>query len=99
MQRRDFMLKLIPAGCALLAVKGSFADTTIVDEQSEAARAVGYRASATQVDVQQYPTYRKGQQCDTCQLFMPAPADAGIGECPVFQGQRVVATGWCSAYA
>ncbi|WP_026182706.1 high-potential iron-sulfur protein [Leeia oryzae] len=93
------MLKLIPAGCVLLAGKASFAETAMVDEQSEVARSVGYRTLAANIDLQKYPNYRKGQQCDTCQLFMPSPTDASSGECPVFQGQRVAAAGWCSAYA
>ncbi|MCB6184736.1 high-potential iron-sulfur protein [Leeia sp. TBRC 13508] len=96
MDRRTFMLKVVPAtGLALAAGKVAFAaDLTEADPQ---ATALGYKADATKVDKKKFPKYAAGQNCGTCQLF--AKAGAASAPCPIFGGKNVAAKGWCSAYA
>ena len=68
-----------------------------VDENSAQAMGLGYRQDATTVDASTQTRYRAGQQCANCVLFQGG--DAEWGGCPLFAGQMVSASGWCSAYS
>ncbi|WP_026182401.1 high-potential iron-sulfur protein [Leeia oryzae] len=91
MNRRTFMLKLVPAaGLALAAGKMAFAaDLTEADPQ---AKALGYKADATKVDKTKFPKYAAPQQCNNCVLFQ------ANGTCPIFAGKKVSPKGWCNSY-
>jgi ElaB/YqjD/DUF883 family membrane-anchored ribosome-binding protein len=68
-----------------------------VDEGGPQAIGLGYRHDATTVDAKTQTRYQAGQQCSNCALFQGG--DAEWGGCPLFAGQMVKSTGWCSAYA
>jgi hypothetical protein len=65
-----------------------------VDEAGGQAVGLGYRHDATTVE---NARYKAGQQCSNCVLYQGG--DSEWGGCPLFAGQQVKATGWCSAYA
>lgn len=73
------------------------AEAVRVDENGPQAMGVGYRHDATSIDAASQPRYAAGQQCSNCALYQGG--DAAWGGCPLFAGQQVKATGWCSAYA
>jgi hypothetical protein len=68
-----------------------------VDENGAQATGLSYKHDATDIDASAQPRYAAGQQCSNCVLFQGG--DAAWGGCPLFAGQQVKATGWCSAYA
>lgn len=68
-----------------------------VDENGAQASGLAYRHDATTVDTSNQPRYAAGQQCSNCVLFQGGSAE--WGGCPLFVGQQVKATGWCSAYS
>ena len=68
-----------------------------VDENGAQAMGLGYRHDATTVDASVQTRYKSGQQCSNCALYQGG--DAAWGGCPLFAGQVVKSTGWCSAYA
>lgn len=72
-------------------------DMAQLDENSAQAMGLGYRQDATTVDASTQTRYRAGQQCSNCVLFQGS--DAEWGGCPLFAGQMVKASGWCSAYS
>lgn len=65
-----------------------------VDESGGQAVGLGYKHDATTVD---NARYKAGQQCSNCVLYQGG--DSEWGGCPLFAGQQVKATGWCTAYA
>ncbi|EED34682.1 High potential iron-sulfur protein [Luminiphilus syltensis NOR5-1B] len=67
-----------------------------VDENGAQAQGLGYRHDATTIDTSAQPRYAAGQQCSNCALWQGG--DAEWGGCPLFAGQQVKATGWCTAY-
>ncbi len=69
---------------------------TKVDENSAQAVSLGYKHDASTVDGGAQPRYAAGQQCSNCAVFQGAGAQWGA--CPIFAGNLVKATGWCSAY-
>ena len=72
------------------------APRTLLDVKDPAAKAVSYQEDARKVDPGLYPTYRRGQSCNTCALieFGTAP----LRGCTLFPGKLIVAAGWCSAW-
>ncbi|WP_439106834.1 high-potential iron-sulfur protein [Congregibacter sp.] len=65
-----------------------------LDENGPQAAGLGYRHDATTVENARYSA---GQQCSNCVLFQGGDND--WGGCPLFTGNQVKATGWCSAYS
>jgi len=59
--------------------------------------ALGYHENASQVDAQQFQTYRPGQRCDTC-LQLQGQAGQTWRPCNLFPGQLVNANGWCRVW-
>lgn len=68
-----------------------------VDENGAQASGLGYRHDASSIDASTQARYAAGQQCSNCVLYQGG--DAEWGGCPLFAGQQVKATGWCSAYS
>lgn len=68
-----------------------------VDENGPQAMGLGYKHEASTVDTATHSRYAAGQQCSNCALYQGG--DSAWGGCPLFTGQQVKATGWCSAYA
>jgi hypothetical protein len=52
---------------------------------------------AAKTDKAQFPKYKVGEACESCQLYQGKSGDAW-GACPIFAGKDVNAKGWCSAY-
>ena len=59
---------------------------TVVDPASAEAKALQYKHVSETV----------GSACRVCVLYQGAQAETG--PCPIFPGQEVKATGWCSAF-
>jgi len=98
--RRRF-LKMAVAGaaaaplCALAARRLRAQEQ--VDPSSELAQQLGYVEDASEVDVEEWPSYEEGQVCANCDLFEGAEGDE-YGPCQIFDGNLVAAPGWCSAW-
>lgn len=75
---------------------GDMVEGNKLDENSAQATSLGYKHDATAVDSGAQPRYAAGQQCANCQLFQGG--SASWGACPIFAGNLVKSTGWCSAY-
>lgn len=72
-------------------------DVAQVDENGPQAMGLGYRHDATTIDSAAQTRYQAGQKCSNCALYQGGSSE--WGGCPLFAGQQVKATGWCSAYA
>lgn len=97
--RRDFLKTSLIAGSGLLIARVSHAQD-IVSEDDPTAVALGYKADHTTVDATKWPK-KAGpdgdkQQCTTCTLYQAI--DDSYGNCPIFAGKRVHATGWCNSW-
>lgn len=73
---------------ALVASLPSYADDTMVDETSAAAKNWEYVAESAIAD----------NMCSNCALYQ-GEDDSKAGGCPLFPGAQVAAGGWCKAYA
>lgn len=71
----------------LLGNPAEAAEAAQVDPESAQAKALSYTHTSAKSD----------QNCANCQLFTAA-ADAEWGPCAIFPGQKVAASGWCSAW-
>lgn len=95
-QRRVFFL--LPVGAAGLAIGSAQAQAQLVDEKSDAAKALGYIADAKKIDKTKFPKYAAGQLCSNCN-FYKAAATEKAGPCTLFPGKLVAGPGWCNAWA
>ena len=95
--RRQFLLTAVPAGVALGAAAQALAQPAKVDENDPAAKGIGYRHDAAQVDAAKYPKLVKGQVCGNCALYQGKATDPWAG-CPIVGGKQVNAKGWCTAW-
>ncbi len=69
---------------------------TLLGEAEPAAVAIAYTANARNVDLKQYPAYRRGQSCVTCAFI-----EFGTGlqrGCTLVPGRLVMAPGWCKVW-
>lgn len=82
---------------ATIIAKQSAGGMAQVDESSPQALGLSYRHDATTVDGSVQTRYASGQLCSNCILFQGSNAE--WGGCPLFAGQQVKASGWCSAYS
>jgi len=99
---RRTLIRLLPCVgvWGVLAATGraaAQAKPELVDEQSAEAKALGYRADASRVDVKVSPKYRKGQTCANCALYAGQAGEAS-GGCSLFYGPEVAAAGWCDLW-
>jgi hypothetical protein len=70
----------------------------MVDPADSSAKALAYRADASQPVAAGSAKHPPGQACSNCLLYGGKPGDAA-GPCPLFTGQQVSAKGWCITYA
>lgn len=95
--RRRLLTRLL-AGVALapigfLSSRGArAADLPLVDPTSAAARKLGYVPDASQAK-----TAAKGSHCGSCAMYQGAYGSKQ-GECHLFPGKNVLATGWCRSW-
>ncbi|MCA1778394.1 MAG: high-potential iron-sulfur protein [Xanthomonadaceae bacterium] len=66
-----------------------------------AARSLGYKHDAANVDLEEFPQRGRPEAanhyCKNCTLFQSSDGNEW-GPCTVFPGKLVHANGWCSAY-
>jgi len=97
--RRQFVITLLPATAAMLALsRAAHAQAPHLEETDPTAVALGYKNDATKVDAKKFPTHAAGNVCSGCSLFQGKPTDAWA-PCAIFAGKQVNAKGWCSAWA
>ena len=101
--RRKFMrnVALIATTAAATGATRAFAATEMLDEADPIAVSLGYKADATQVDVEKYPK-RAGpegakQLCSNCSLY--TDKGNGVGLCAAIPGKLVAGPGWCQVWA
>ena len=99
--RRQFILTVVPAalavGATALVIEPARAQPAKADENDAAAKGIGYKHDASQVDPAKYPSFGKGKVCSGCQLYA-AKAGEAWGACPIVGGKLVNANGWCTAW-
>jgi len=96
-----------PAPAPMAAPTAPIAETTappavasnlpLLDESAPAAVALGYVAVSSNANTSKYPTHVASQVCSNCALY-GGKADDVQGPCPLFAGNQVLGTGWCSAW-
>jgi hypothetical protein len=94
--RRMFILRLA-ASTAALGTSTLYAQAPRVDENDEAAVALGYRNDTTRVDAKKYPNHDASQKCINCSFWQGQPSDAWAG-CAMFGRKQIAAGGWCMAW-
>ena len=95
--RRVFMMQVVTAATAVMAVSEASAQA-MVDEKDPQAVGLAYKADGSKVDKAKNPKFVAGSNCSNCALFQ-AKAGAASGACPLFAGKQVSAKAWCSAWA
>ncbi len=68
-----------------------------VDENDEAATALGYRHDTAKVDSKKYPQHKPDQHCRSCQFWQGSQTDEWAG-CAMFGRKQIAANGWCLAW-
>lgn len=97
--RRHFICQLLAAGgMGATALAGAQTSAPKVDEDSEQAKALGYRHDTTKVDGKKYPQHASAQRCDNCSFFQGKKGDPWAG-CAMFGRKQIAAPGWCVAWA
>jgi len=94
--RRVFMLQAVACG-SLIGVGTTAHAATKVDEDSDDAKALGYRHDTTKVDAKKYPQHKPEQKCHSCQFWQGSASDEWAG-CSMFGRKQISGTGWCLAY-
>jgi hypothetical protein len=96
--RRRFIQIVPVAGATLLGARGASAQADMVSEKDPQAVALGYVTDASKADKVKYKTWAATQSCANCALYQGKATDAAA-VCPLFGTKKVVAKGWCSAWA
>ena len=92
------ILALAAAGTAVMADRRTVGAEPIKLEMSDpAALALGYVENAAMVDVNKYPAFVPGSNCDNCLQLQGAPGP-DYRPCGLFPGKLVAARGWCSGW-
>jgi hypothetical protein len=68
-----------------------------LDVKDPAAVALGYVENASQVDLEKYPAYAKGSNCENC-LQLQGAAGNNYRPCSLFPGKLVSVSGWCKGW-
>ncbi len=89
--RRHFMVAVAAAGVACRAAAAQ------VDENDEAAVALGYKHDTTKVDSKKYAQHKPDQVCKGCQFWQGSQSDEWAG-CAMFGRKQIAAKGWCVAW-
>lgn len=94
--RRRAIVRLACGTSALVAAPLR-AQGAHVDEDGEAAVALGYRHDTTKVDAKKFPTHQPDQHCANCGFWQGQGSEAWAG-CSMFGRKQVAAAGWCVAW-
>jgi hypothetical protein len=97
--RRIFAIQSVVGTAGLLGMNAARAQAALLLESNTQAKALGYRADASQVERASFPKYAPGQKCAACQMFRPQQPATAAGPCAIFPGKLVSADGWCDAFA
>jgi hypothetical protein len=112
--RREFLKKSVLSLGAIGLIskisspKHAFAQTTVVDEASPTAAALGYKHDATLVDIVKFPKRAgdqgKKQLCSNCMFYsqggQSVAGQSGLwGKCTLFPTALVAEEGWCNSWA
>jgi High potential iron-sulfur protein len=95
--RRIFAIQSIAATAAVVGADWAHAQASMLPESHPQASAMGYRADASKIDTAKFANFAPGQKCQECQMFRAQQSESS-GQCAIFPGKLVSATGWCSAY-
>ncbi len=85
--RRTFIKTVAAVPVAAAVAFSSRTMAALVTSDDPTAQALGYTENSEKPD----------QSCATCALYQGG--DAPEGNCPLFPGKQVVATGWCKSWA
>lgn len=98
-KRRGFV-KLAAGALAAIPVVSAVADEQAerLSEDDPQAVALAYTSDSTLVDSSVFPGHEPAQTCAGCSLFTVGDAE-DWGDCVIFPGKQVSASGWCSAYS
>jgi len=100
--RRELMKRALLAGAvptlALIGEESRAAELTPLDADNPTAKALGFVADASKVDVSTSPAFKPGQRCSGCAQFQGKPTDASAG-CTIFSGHSVPSGGWCRVWS
>lgn len=70
-----------------------------LSEKDPLAKSLGYKANASEVDRQKFPTYKPGDRCGVCRFFEGTPGQkSGFAGCQIYAGYSVDAKGWCASF-
>ncbi len=97
--RRQFIrtTALIASSAALVPLAANAQDNpAMLSEDDPTAIALGYRADATTVDLNKYPSKASDQLCSNCSLY--ASSGDGVGKCAAVPSRLVAGAGWCGAW-
>ncbi len=101
LSRRDALKKLAlllgAAGVADAYAPARAAELPHLSPDDPNAVALAYHLDASTVDPKQFPTYRRGQSCDSCLQLQGKEGDPWR-PCNLFPGQLVNAKGWCRVW-
>lgn len=103
--RRRTVIKSALLGLAALPAGAFFDDAlagtppalTPLDANDPQAKALGYAADSTKVDIKSNPTHKVEQKCSNCLQYTGKAGDAR-GGCNLFPARSVAATGWCRVW-
>ncbi|WP_303906751.1 high-potential iron-sulfur protein [Thiohalomonas denitrificans] len=85
--RRFFIKTIAAVPIAAAAAVGGRAMAALVTGEDPTAKSLEYTSTSEM----------EGQGCANCALYQGG--DAPEGDCPLFPGKQVVATGWCKSWA
>jgi len=95
--RRSFVIAVAGTVSALALARTAQAEAPMLDENDPAAKGLGYRTNAANVEKAKYARYEPGQDCGNCSFYQGKQTDPAAA-CPLFPVKRVSGKGWCSAY-
>jgi hypothetical protein len=87
----------LPLAAALVRPARADDQFPLLKEEDTTAKSIGYVADAGKVDATVYPTFRKGQDCSNCKLYLGDKGEPQ-GACELVLGQFVLAKAWCKAW-
>jgi len=95
--RRDFVLKIIPAaGSLTLLPRAAFAEVPHLTESDKMATAMGFHLHTKDADEKKYPKHTTEQFCGRCLHFTEPGKDEA--RCDLFN-KIVPKGGWCSGFS
>lgn len=94
--RRGFFVASTAAISWMLVGGKKLLASTFVSKDDPTAKALGYVEKASNADAKKFPTYKEGNHCANCNLYIPI--DAEKGACTIFQNKWVPQNAWCASW-